>query len=196
MKHWALVILLGAGLAPGAFAQDSEHVQFGVFADYFHLSETGTDFAGLGARFSFVAYQELKLEAEMSYDFNRVFTEGFTDDSTTPPTITLQRSDIRLLHGMFGPRLNIGRHHVQPFLTAKGGFINSSFSTGPANASGFTSSVNNLRANNVIATFYPGGGIEAHLGPVGLRLDVGDEMYFSGGTHHNLRAAFGPFIRF
>jgi hypothetical protein len=25
---------------------------------------------------------------------------------------------------------------------------------------------------------------------------VGDEMYFSDGTHHNFRAAFGPFIRF
>ena len=39
-------------------------------------------------------------------------------------------------------------------------------------------------------------GLEGHLGPVGLRLDVGDEIYFASGTHHNLRLAFGPYIRF
>ncbi len=33
-------------------------------------------------------------------------------------------------------------------------------------------------------------------GPVGLRLDMGDEMYFNSGTHHNLRVAFGPFLTF
>jgi hypothetical protein len=38
--------------------------------------------------------------------------------------------------------------------------------------------------------------VEAYIGPVGLRLDVGDEMYFAGGTHHNLRISFGPQIRF
>jgi hypothetical protein len=29
-----------------------------------------------------------------------------------------------------------------------------------------------------------------------LRLDVGDEMYFNDNTHHNLKATFGPIIRF
>ncbi len=46
------------------------------------------------------------------------------------------------------------------------------------------------------AVFYPGGGIEAYLGPVGLRLDVGDEIYFRGGAHNNLRVTFGPHMRF
>jgi len=48
----------------------------------------------------------------------------------------------------------------------------------------------------VNGVFYPGGGLEGHLGPVGLRWDIGDEMYFNSGTHHNLRMAFGPYIRF
>ena len=48
----------------------------------------------------------------------------------------------------------------------------------------------------MMAVFYPGGGVEGHLGPVGLRLDVGDEMCFNDGTHHNLRVAFGPYVRF
>jgi hypothetical protein len=38
--------------------------------------------------------------------------------------------------------------------------------------------------------------LEGHLGPIGLRLDVGDEIYFNSGAHHNLSMAFGPYIRF
>ncbi len=70
------------------------------------------------------------------------------------------------------------------------------FDTRPPSFSNFTSSIDNLRNGNINAVFYPGAGVEAYLGPIGLRLDVGDEMYFSNGTHHNLRVAFGPSIRF
>jgi hypothetical protein len=38
--------------------------------------------------------------------------------------------------------------------------------------------------------------VEGRVGPIGLRLDVGDEMYFNDGTHRNLRVALGPYIRF
>jgi len=44
--------------------------------------------------------------------------------------------------------------------------------------------------------FYPGGGAEAFLGPIGFRLDVGDEIYFNDRAHHNLRVTVGPTIRF
>ena len=78
----------------------------------------------------------------------------------------------------------------------KGGFVNFRFDPRPASFNTFTSSVDNLRANNVSGTFYPGGGVEAFLGPIGLRLDVGDEMFFANGVHHNWKASFGPQIRF
>jgi hypothetical protein len=194
MKRTALLLLLGACLVPGAFAQDREHVEVGVFADYFHLSQTDTGFAGLGGRAGFMVYKQVKLEAEMSYDFNRVFTEDFTDPSTS--TVTVQRSNFRVIHGLIGPRVNLGHHRIQPFLTVKGGIMNFQLSNAPVTVGGFTSSVANLRDNNVIGTLYPGGGIEGHLGPVGLRLDAGDEIYFQNGAHHNLRIAFGPYIRF
>jgi hypothetical protein len=42
----------------------------------------------------------------------------------------------------------------------------------------FFSSVNGLLARNVNGVLYPGGGLQGHLGPIGLRLDVGDEIYF------------------
>jgi hypothetical protein len=43
---------------------------------------------------------------------------------------------------------------------------------------------------------YPGGGIETFVGPVGLRVEAGDEMYFNSGTNNNLRVTFSPSIRF
>jgi len=46
------------------------------------------------------------------------------------------------------------------------------------------------------AAIYPGAGVEASLGPVGLRLELGDEIYFNSGGHNNLRITFGPIIRF
>jgi hypothetical protein len=195
MKRVAVLVLFITGWAvPSAFAQENEHVQVGVFADYFRLSQTDTDLLGVGGRASFVAYKRLKFEAEMSYDFSRPFTEGFIDNSTG--TVIVQRTNMRVIHGLFGPRINLGRHAIQPFVTAKGGLINFRLDNSPATFGTFTSSVSGLRQNDVTGTFYAGGGLEGHLGPIGLRLDVGDEMYFNDNTHHNLKATFGPIIRF
>jgi hypothetical protein len=195
MKRLALLLVFAASVfVPGAFAQDNEHVQVGVFADYFRISQNDADMLGVGGRASFQAFKRMKLEAEVAYDFSRAFTEGFTDNSTG--IVTFQRTDQRVLHGLFGPRVNLGRHNIQPFITAKGGFVNFHFDNSPATFGTFTSTVSGLRDSNVIGAFYPGGGVEGHLGPIGLRLDVGDEMYFNHGTHHNFRASFGPVIRF
>jgi hypothetical protein len=43
---------------------------------------------------------------------------------------------------------------------------------------------------------YPGGGVEGFWGPIGLRLEAGDEIYFDNGTHNNLKVTFGPAFRF
>ncbi len=69
MKRGLVLPLLVVSLAPSSFAQN-DHVQAGVYADYFRLSQTKTDFAGVGARFGFHAYKSIMLEAEMSYDFS------------------------------------------------------------------------------------------------------------------------------
>lgn len=190
MKRIALLCLLFAGLVPVASAQD--HFAVGAFVDYFRLEQTDNNYAGLGGRLGFAIAPHTMLEAEMSYDFNQVFNESFSNGTT----ITVERSNLRLLHGMFGPKVALGHSNFHPFLTLKGGFLNSRFDTAPATVSTFTSSVANLRAKDVMGTLYPGGGLEGHLGPVGLRLDIGDEIYFNHGSHNNLRAAFGPYIRF
>lgn len=194
MKRVAFLFFLAGCVVPLASAQDKEHVQVGLFADYLNLSQTHTNFGGVGARLGFQLYKEVKLEGEMSYDFDQAFSEGFTD--TTTGTVSIQRTGMRVLHGEFGPKVNIGHHAIQPFVTLKGGLIDFRINNAPATLGTFFSSVDGLRANNVNGVLYPGGGLQGHLGPIGLRLDVGDEMYFNHGTHNNLRVAFGPTFRF
>ena len=106
MKRVAFLLILAVCCVPLASAQDKEHVQLGVFADYLRLSQTHTNFGGVGARLGFQVYKEIKLEGEMSYDFDQAFSEGFTD--TTTGTLSVQRTGMRVLHGEFGPKVNIG----------------------------------------------------------------------------------------
>jgi hypothetical protein len=181
-------------IAPATFAQEEglDHVEFGAFAHYFRLTPTNTNFAGAGGRFGVNVTGHVQIEAEMSYDFNRVFTETYSDTSGTVSTF---RSNIRILDGLFGPKVQT-RGPVRLFATVKGGFINFRFDPVPSVVSGFTSSVEDLRDNNVDGVLYPGGGVEGFFGPIGLRLDVGDEIYFNNGAHSNLAVGFGPTIRF
>jgi hypothetical protein len=175
-----------------AQAQSSDHAEFGVYADYFRLNQTGTNLGGVGARLAVNANAYIGFEAQMAYDFEQAFTETFLQSGGT---LSIQRSNLRLLHGSFGPKLQT-KGPVRLFITAKGGFDNFGFSRAPATFGTFTSTVSGLRSDNWNAVFYPGGGAEAFLGPIGLRLDVGDEMYFSNGVNHNLSVTFGPTIRF
>jgi len=195
MKRLAFLFILAGWLVPLASAQETEHIQVGVFADYLRLAQTDTNYAGLGVRVGVIAYHSVKLEGEMSYDFDQAITESFTDSTTG--AITVRRTGMRTLHGEFGPKVNLGEHwRVHPFVTLKGGFVNFRLNNEPATIGTFFSSVDNLRRKNVNGVLYPGGGLEGHLGPLGIRLDIGDEMYFNSGTHNNLRVAFGPYIRF
>lgn len=192
--RWVLLAALCLAVAVGTRAQEFDHVQVGVFGEYFQSNQTSTDFAGVGGRLSFAVLPHIRLEGEASYDFNRVFAEGFTN--TSGGGVTFSNTGVRALHGLFGPKLDLGHSMFRPFLELKGGFVNYSFDARPASFDTFVSSVQNLRSQNMNGVIMPGGGLEGKLGPLGIRLDLGDEMYFNHGTHHNLKVMFGPFIRF
>jgi hypothetical protein len=193
MKRILYVVAAALLIAPATFAQEVlDHVEFGAFAHYFRLTPMDTNFAGVGGRFGVNVTNHVQVEAEMSYDFNQVFTETYSNASGTVSTF---RSNIRVLHGLFGPKVQT-RGPVRLFATVKGGFIHFRFDAVPSIVSGFTSSVEDLRDNNVDGVLYPGGGIEGFFGPIGLRLDVGDEIYFNNGAHNNLAVGLGPTIRF
>lgn len=185
------LLFLAGWFAPLASAQD--HIQVGAYGDYFRLSQTNTNMAGLGGRAGFKLMSNVMFEAEMSYDFDQGFTEHCI---STGCTVTVANSNLKVLHGLGGFKIIGSRHFVRPFLTLKGGFVNFQLNPRPANFTGFTSAVDNLRKNNVSGAFYPSAGVEGHLGPVGLRLEAGDEIYWTGSPHHNARVAFGPFLRF
>ncbi len=191
MKRVALLLFFAGWLVPLASAQD--HFQVGAFADYFRLTQTNTNMAGIGGRVGYKAFSHVMLEGEMSYDFDQAFTDHCL---STGCTVTVANSSLKVLHGLFGPKIVAGHGAIRPFVTLKGGFVNFRLDPRPATFGTFTDSVNNLRANNVSGAIYPGAGVEGHLGPVGLRLEAGDEIYFAGSAHHNVRVAFGPFLRF
>ena len=194
MRKIALITIftLGVGLVPAAFAQN--HGEVGAFFDYFRLHTTDTNHYGVGGRLSFNVHPNVQLEAEMAYDFARAFNESFTSSGTGTANVT--RTRLRILHGLFGPKIQTGGEAVRAFLTVKGGFINFRLDNRPATFGTFTSSVDSLRTSNVNAVLYPGGGVEFYLGPIGIRGEAGDEIYFNHGAHSNLRVAIGPNIRF
>lgn len=191
---FTVVTLVAAIACFAPFASAQDHGQAGAFVDYLHLGQTNSNFAGLGGRAAFNANRYIGFEAEISYDFNQVFSEQFNPTGTG--AVTTVRSNLRILDGLFGPTLSTGHGPVRLFVTVKGGFMNFRFDPRPATFNTFSSSVTDLRASDVDGVLYPGGGIEGFIGPVGLRLDVGDEIYFNNGAHDNFRVTFGPVIRF
>jgi hypothetical protein len=200
MKRFLSVAVVGLFLSLPAslFAQAAgslggDHFQAGVFADYFRLdrSDPKLNFAGFGGRVGFNMRPSVALEGEMAYDFERGYTNIFSNGVTQ----TFARSNTHVLHGLFGPKFQTGSGPVRLFATGKVGFI--SFTTNSQGVgAGFKSALGAVGNGDMKFSVYPGGGIEGFLGPVGLRLEVGDEIYFDNGARNNLRVTFGPTIRF
>ncbi len=195
MQRSLVLTVLGFLLAaPALVAQEYEnHVEVGAFAEYFNLSRTSPhiNFVGVGGRAAFNVRSNVQIEAEMAYDFERNFTTTFSDGITTQFVDTR----LRTLHALFGPKFGTSGGPVRMFGTFKAGLIN--FSVSGQNAtSGFQGAIGEVTTGNTAAAIYPGVGVEGFLGPIGLRAEVGDEIYFKNGTHNNLRATFGPTLRF
>jgi hypothetical protein len=126
----------------------------------------------------------------MAYDFKRDYTTTFSDGITSV-NVT---SRLRTLHGFFGPKFQTGSGPIRLFVTGKVGFDN--FTVTDSNApTGFTNAVGLANGATYFA-LYPGGGIEAFAGPIGIRLEAGDDIFFNNGAHNNLRVSVGPQFRF
>ena len=195
MKRSIYLLLAVMLIVPGAFAQEiTDHVNIGVFGNYVRLNDGSLNLEGIGARVSFNVVPVVQFEAESAYDFDQSFAEGFRN--TPAGSVSIGRTDVRLLDGLFGPKLATNRGPVRLFVTAKGGFMNFNISNSPVTFGTVGNAFSQLNGSNIYGVFYPGGGAEAFWGPIGLRLDIGDEIYFNNGAHNNLRVAFGPTIRF
>jgi hypothetical protein len=197
MKRYLGIVITSLFFAlPMLVAQDSDHmdhVELGAFVNYFRLSDPGPtrNFIGLGGRAAFGIRPSIQLEAEMAYDFKRNYTNTFNNGTVTSATVT---TGMRTLHGFFGPKFQTGSGAFRAFITGKVGFDNFSVSNQNAPA-GFVNSVG-LTDGATYFALYPAGGIEAFAGPIGIRLEVGDDIFFNNGAHNNLRASIGPQFRF
>lgn len=194
MRKMSFFAVLTAMLmvAPALFAQN--HGEVGVFADYTRLGTGGgnaLNYVGVGARLGFNVHPNLAFEAEGTYDPNR----SYANTNGTGGSFTTFNSNLHMFNAMFGPKVQFGTGAFRAFVTVKGGLL--TFRGGNPS---FIGTVNSVPTGDTDAVLYPGGGLEGFVGPIGLRLDVGDEIYFAGpnagGAHHNLKVTFGPHIRF
>jgi hypothetical protein len=189
---WFVLSSLLLVAAPSMAQDRSDHVEFGAFADYFRFSyvNPAENFIGLGGRAAFNVHPDIQIEAEMAYDFNRNYTTTYSNGVST----TTVQSQLRTLHGFFGPKFQTGSGAFRLFVTGKVGFDNFSIS-GQGAPAGFSNAVGLTNGKTDFAV-YPGGGIEAFAGFIGVRVEAGDDIFFDNGAHNNLRASFGPQFRF
>jgi hypothetical protein len=196
MKHYMGLFMLSLFFAaPMLIAQETSnlnHGEVGVFADYYRysLAHPTANFVGVGGRAGFNVHPNVQLEAEMAYDFRRNYTSTFDNGVTT----SLVHTSFRTLHGLFGPKFQVGTGAFRVFVTGKVGFTNFSFS----NSSAGTAFLNTVGLSGGLTAFavYPAGGFEAFAGPIGIRAEAGDDIFFNNGAHNNLRVTFGPQFRF
>ncbi len=193
MRLGILSVVLALCFCTPVLMAQSDHIEVGVFADYFNLSRTSPhiNYVGLGARAAFNVQSHVQIEAEMSYDFDRNFTSVFSDGINTQ----FVRSHTRPLHAFFGPKFMTSSGPFRAFATVKVGFVN--FNTSNENVpAGFVGALGGVTSGNTRPAILPGLGVEGFWGPIGLRLDGGDEIYFDRGARHNLKVGFGPVLRF
>ncbi len=197
MKRFAILcalVLSIAAFAPSASAQSSDdknHGNLGVFMDFTRLQPASLNMFGVGARLGVNIRRHVVMEGEMAYDFERTKTQVITVGNLT----TTVRSNLRLLHGLFGLKIQ-STGPVRVFGLLKGGFVNFGVG-GPVTAGVINNQINTIVDGDTNGAFYPGGGVEFNAGWLGIRVEAGDEiMFLHGGTSNNFRATFGPQIRF
>ena len=176
------------------------HAEVGIYGDYLRFSPGGdtANFVGLGARAAFNVHPNVAIEGQLSYAFERSYTSTFQSGGTAGGSTTIVRSNVRPITGLFGPKFQVGTGGpFRLFATGKVGFVNfSTTSSGVASGSTFAAGVSGVNNGGNYLAVYPGGGIEGFAGPIGIRVEAGDEIYFNNGARNNLRLEFGPTFRF
>ena len=192
MRQLSPIILPLLLFATSSFAQK---VEAGIILDYLGVSQTSANNFGLGARFGYRIHRDVILEGELAYDYGINFDEAYLNVANGD-IVAIARTSIGVTQGLVGPKIQPSGGGFRPFATLKAGFVNFRLSPTLLPYSDLASALVGLRTSSLNATIYPAAGIEATLGPVGLRLEAGDEIYFNHGAHHNLRISFGPIVRF
>ena len=190
-----ILLLPAAALLFTQSLSAQSRVELGLFTDYLNISQTSTNNFGLGGRFGYRVHRNVMLEGELAYDYGINFDEAYRNIATGNVS-ALEHTSIGVTHGLFGPMFESSKGHLRPFATLKAGFVDFRLSPSLLPYSDVASAILGLRTTNLNAALYPAAGAELSLGPVGLRLEAGDEIYFNQGAHNNLRITFGPIVKF
>jgi len=182
-----------------AASSDATHVSVGLFGDYLRYQPKGSAIGllGVGGRLGINMSHNTAIEGEMDYDFAKNYTTSSTTSNGGSVSTTFTTVGIRPLWALFGPRFDLGTEHANFFLTGKVGVVNWSVSNpNRVSSTTFSNAVTSIGGSGTELALYPGGGFQGYWGPFGLRLEVGDAIYVANGAHSNLRATFGPQLRF
>ena len=195
MRMLAPLLLFWLGI-PCLSAQ--KRVEAGIFIDYLSVSQTGTSNYGVGGRFGYRVHHNVMAEGELAYDYGLNFKEAFRN-VINGNLVAIERTSVGITHGLFGIKLQPNGGFL-PFVTMKAGFVDFRLSPSLLGSvvpgSTIISDILGLRTSSLNAAIYPGGGLQAAIGPLGLRFELGDEIYFNNGAHNNFRVTFGPILRF
>lgn len=192
MRNLAVLAAIALLVPPSLSAQN--RVEAGVFLDYLGISQTKTTNLGLGARFGYGVHRNIMLEGELAYDYGVNFDEAYLN-LVTGDVAAIESTSVGVTQFLVGPKFQ-PHGRFRPFATIKAGFMDFRLSPSLLPYANVVSAMLGLRTSNLNPAIYPAGGIEAAIGPVGLRLEFGDEIYFNSGGHNNLRFTFGPILRF
>jgi hypothetical protein len=189
---WAQNTPPGQSLPPGQEENKRDHGSFGAFFDYSRLQTPSLNMFGAGGRMGFKLWRQVQLEAEISYDFKRSFTQSVTSGSSTNSVTT----NVKGLYALFGPKVGIP-HTKNFFFVAKAGFVNYGVS-GASTTGSFTTQIAGIANGNIDVVFYPGAGAEFKIGKyLDIRAEAGDEIVSVNNGHlNNFRATIGPQFRF
>lgn len=183
------------GQAASEIRAARDRIEGGIFLDYLGISQTSTSNFGLGARFGYRVYPGVMLEGEFAYDYGLNFEEAYRN-VVNGNIAAIEHTSIGVTQGLIGPKLERSGGHFHPYATLKTGFADFRLSPSLLPYSDVASSIFGLRSSNLNLALYPAAGVSATVGPVGLRFEAGDEIYFNHGPHHNLRITFGPIFGF
>jgi hypothetical protein len=199
MKHFAMLsaaILLATVIPTRSWGQISkppgqtenkDHGNLGVYFDVTRVQ--GFTLFGVGGRIGFNVTRRIVLEAEYAYDFQRSMTQTVTAGGSTN-TIT---TNLRMWDVLFGPKVNLTKHL---FVLGKAGLANFAVS-GPSTPGGVNNQFDGIVNGNLDTAVFVGGGGEFKIKKINFRADVGDEIiWLNNGAQSNIRATFGPQLRF
>ena len=188
----ALVFCVGL-LSPALPAQENDynHGSVGVYFDYTRLQLARLNMFGVGGRVGFNIRPAVVLEAEMAWDFERSATATITSGGIT----NTFRSELRLIHGLVGPKFQTPKGPLRLFVTFKGGLLNFGVG-GPVTAGVFATQIGTIHDGDTNGVLYPGGGVEFNAGAFCIRVEAGDEIYWDNGANHNFKFMGGPQFRF